>query len=329
MKNQIPLEVLASGDWVRICRFGIFSCLTILWLIHLYFGNGHAFLDLRELLVPEQSSDFPFYSNAAVLAFWLCLFVVSLCLELACLAFWTKSAASDSPHSKLASLLLRSLGSNFPFLLFQLLLLAQPNWQISYFSAGLLVMGIAFLQRRFSRFKLSFSLQRPILKSKVWLVLPFVLVEFMLPNFFTVEDRSKVSSVKANMHTFQTIVETYAVDWGGVYSASPQAIKFEATQAGRDYWKDFTNPCTGKSGYQLSYQEYGKWPLTPAFIEIIGIRFYRALPANLPPERDSRCKVLYQVNPADGPIVYYQIYGTTPEGTLLRDREKEFFLSNS
>lgn len=42
--------------------------------------------------------------------------------------------------------------------------------------------------------------------------------------------KEKTGSIRSKMYTFQTIVETYAVDWGGVYAPSLPALKFEATQ---------------------------------------------------------------------------------------------------
>ena len=63
-------------------------------------------------------------------------------------------------------------------------------------------------------------------------------------------ERTRQHAVKANMHTFQTMVETYAVDWGGVYPANLSELLREA-QAKR-YEKSFSNPYTKQVGPQKS-----------------------------------------------------------------------------
>lgn len=45
-----------------------------------------------------------------------------------------------------------------------------------------------------------------------------------------------------NMHTLQTMLETYAVDWGGVYPENIKALKNEAVAG--EYWKNIENPYT-------------------------------------------------------------------------------------
>lgn len=59
------------------------------------------------------------------------------------------------------------------------------------------------------------------------------------------------SDVKANMHTFQTLVETYAVDWGGVY---PENAEKAMQQAQKDNYmpERLSNPVSGQSGYKKS-----------------------------------------------------------------------------
>lgn len=62
------------------------------------------------------------------------------------------------------------------------------------------------------------------------------------------DNQTFVKELKANMHTLQTMVETYAVDWGGCYPKNLTALKQEATIPGKEYWKEIVNPITGKSG---------------------------------------------------------------------------------
>lgn len=124
------------------------------------------------------------------------------------------------------------------------------------------------------------------------------------------------SSVKANMHTLQSIVETYAVDWGGVYPRDIEALKLEATQAGRDYWKDFTNPYTGKSGEGLSYGDASHvWLQKQGGI--------------LRPHADEAGLVLYAPVKDCRGIVKYFVYGLDKEGQTVKDKGRDFVLSNS
>lgn len=79
-----------------------------------------------------------------------------------------------------------------------------------------------------------------LIELMVVIVIIGILVAIALPNFIGAQDRAKVSSVKANMHTAQTMLETYAVDWGGTYAATSGDLKTEAGL--KAYDKDFKNP---------------------------------------------------------------------------------------
>ena len=82
-----------------------------------------------------------------------------------------------------------------------------------------------------------------LIELMVVIVIIGILVAIALPNFISAQDRAKVSSVKANMHTAQTQLETYAVDWGGLYPTGITALKTEADA--KKYWKDIKNPFGG------------------------------------------------------------------------------------
>lgn len=118
----------------------------------------------------------------------------------------------------------------------------------------------------------------------------------------------KLSSVKANMFTFQTLIETYAVDWKNTYPNTIGALKADANLPGRAYWKEFVNPFTSKSGYNLSYSVYS----------LSGQ--YDASHAGL---------VLYEFVRATGKRQRYYIYGLDKNGRLIRDKGQNFFLTNS
>mgnify|MGYP001613309122 CR=1 FL=1 len=96
-----------------------------------------------------------------------------------------------------------------------------------------------------------------LIELMVVIVIIGILVAIALPNFIGAQDRAKLSSVKSNMHTIQTMLETYRVDWGGVYPGNVVQLSTEATGAGKTYWKDFANPFSGTSGTGVSYTDEG------------------------------------------------------------------------
>ncbi len=81
-----------------------------------------------------------------------------------------------------------------------------------------------------------------LIELMVVIVIIGILVAIALPNFISAQDRAKLSSVKANMHTVQTVAETYAVDWGGTYPNLVSVLRTEAIA--KKYWKFFRNPFT-------------------------------------------------------------------------------------
>lgn len=153
-----------------------------------------------------------------------------------------------------------------------------------------------------------------LIELMVVIVIIGILVAIALPNFIGAQDRAKVSSVKANMHTLQTIVETYAVDWGGVYAPNVLGLKQEATVAGRDYWKEFTNPFTGTSGSGASYSDTTGFTFTTSSVSGGG-------------GSTKAGWVLY--DPGAAPIVKYFVYGLDKSGNTVQDKGRNFTLSNS
>lgn len=98
-----------------------------------------------------------------------------------------------------------------------------------------------------------------LIELMVVIVIIGILVAIALPNFISAQDRAKVASVKSNMHTFQTMLETYSVDWGGVYAGDTAApgtggATFLVTEATtKNYFKSFKNPFTAKEGSGNAY----------------------------------------------------------------------------
>lgn len=135
-----------------------------------------------------------------------------------------------------------------------------------------------------------------------------ILVAIALPNYIGSQNRAKVSSVKSNMHTLQTTIETYAVEWDGRYADTLAALNTEATQAGRQYWKDFVNPITGVSGLNATYRDLSVMP--PANPANAGFTLYN------PTVNGTR------------PITTYFVYGLDKNGSPILDRGQDFYLTN-
>lgn len=138
--------------------------------------------------------------------------------------------------------------------------------------------------------------------------------EIFASNFKGAQNRAKASSVKANMHTLQTIVETYAVDWGGVYAADVTMLKTEAEKSSYDYWKDVSNPFTGKTGLGKngSMMDYKTYQNYKPHKDFAGLTLYA-------PEKTRKGE----------PLVKYYIYGCDKDGNLMQDKGQIFYLSNS
>ena len=136
----------------------------------------------------------------------------------------------------------------------------------------------------------------------------------------------KISSLKANMHTFQTILETYAVDHGE-YPKNIQELKQAAFEG--DYWKEFKNPFTSQNGYNKSYGDLSHIKInqstqrleSPEYDYLFGLRVVRT---EITIEYPKKGIVLYEFISSKT----YRIYGTKADGLLITDRNNIFFLSN-
>jgi prepilin-type N-terminal cleavage/methylation domain-containing protein len=82
-----------------------------------------------------------------------------------------------------------------------------------------------------------------LLELMVVIVIIGVLIAIAIPNFIASQDRAKVAALKSNMHAFQEAVETYAVDWSGIYPGDANAVRTEGID--KNYWRDFKNPFSG------------------------------------------------------------------------------------
>lgn len=82
-----------------------------------------------------------------------------------------------------------------------------------------------------------------------------------LPSFVGACDREPIYSAKSNMHTLQTIVETYGMDSGGLYPENVETLYTVANQSSNPYWKDFKNPYSKYTGLGKAYANEGAPPL--------------------------------------------------------------------
>lgn len=172
---------------------------------------------------------------------------------------------------------------------------------------------------RRARFQGGFTL----IELMVVIVIIGILVAIALPNFIGAQDRAKVASVKGNMHTVQTMIETYGVDWGGAYPTAYDQLRNEAIN--RAYAKDFVNPFSGRT---VSLQN-----------NIDCLRLAETITGTFAPTSYNDASVYGGPGGAGcaGQVIYrravqgglYAIYGLDKAGIWIQDKGKVFELTNS
>lgn len=140
--------------------------------------------------------------------------------------------------------------------------------------------------------------------------------------FTAVGTRAKVSSVKANMHTFQTMIETHAVDWTGLYPNNVEELEKESKKVTKygAYWKELKNPMTektglGKGGSLINYSSYINHKADLSTLK--GMVVYQPL----------KCKM--NKSTKKNLCESYKIFGTDEKGLFIKDRGKDFYLTNN
>lgn len=142
-----------------------------------------------------------------------------------------------------------------------------------------------------------------ILKWFGFVVIALLLIFIGLPNPIPPYERAKISSVKANMHTLQTTLETYAVDWKGFYPDTIEQLEKEATK--QKYYKNLKNPFTGDKGISnITFNDLNPFPDKKY---PVGKIFYKAV-------RDKK-----------NTIGYY-LYGVDKNGEFILDKGDFFIL---
>ncbi len=193
---------------------------------------------------------------------------------------------------------------------------------------------------------LIFILGSCFLKPRVYALMGFVILLFVcfqaFSPFIGPSGCAPISSVKANMHTFETLVEIYAVDHRKKTPVNVNLLKKAASHPNKNaYWKEFTNPMTNQSGFGKSYSDISKSELRLLAISPEQDIDSPPYPKYLP--RTWRCGVfgisLCQAelkHKYTGQVLYYRIndshyllYGVDKKGTLIKDKGELFTLSNS
>lgn len=119
--------------------------------------------------------------------------------------------------------------------------------------------------------------------------------------------KGSINAVKANMHTLETMLETYASDWHGIYPESLQTLEREAKQNKNPYWREMVNPFTGQLGSENSFMNEN----------------------NLPQDGFERQGMVSFEVPADRFYRQYFIYGYDKIGGKIKDKGQIFVLTNS
>jgi hypothetical protein len=117
--------------------------------------------------------------------------------------------------------------------------------------------------------------------------------------------RSMLSALKANMNIVQSSLETYAVDWGGIYPSNTSELIQEAKS--KNYWKTITNSLTGdKDDSVIDYSDY---------INAKNNLIYKGNPIESISELKG--KVVVSTEMQGGDITRYYIYGVDLFGEFL------------
>ena len=138
-------------------------------------------------------------------------------------------------------------------------------------------------------------------------------------------ERAKPATVKANMHSFKTMVETYAMHHG-VYPENVRTLQ-KAAKSG-DYWNSFPNPMSlYQRGYGKSYLDLTPDMLDSERQELITPRSQyflglRVIPSTITDYRPHEGLVLYQYLSEAS----YRIYATGKDGILIHTDKKPFYL---
>lgn len=145
--------------------------------------------------------------------------------------------------------------------------------------------------------------------------------------------QKRMPTVKANMFTFQTMLESYAVDHQGLYPPNVDSLYQAASDPKAAYWKRARNPFQEPVSPEetsnllvLTNIEAGQSdPDAPRWAQAKGqwVMDYTAYQPG-----KTIAQVLYEPLTEAGKLKNYRIYGTDQVGQLLQANAKVFVLSH-
>lgn len=132
-------------------------------------------------------------------------------------------------------------------------------------------------------------------------------------------DAVYITQTKANMHTFQTIVETYAVEYQGIYASNIENLKQDAIN--KNYWLEITNPYKYVQDFippVMNLSDYNQALLNNSY------NGYYVVKSSL------KGILIYEPINNSGFITSYYIYGTDQNGDFIKDNNNSVLkLSNN
>lgn len=148
------------------------------------------------------------------------------------------------------------------------------------------------------------------------------------PNFndFSNSNNKKkygMETLKYNMHVFQTMLETFAVDYQATYPKNVKSLVKEAKECKNPYYKELRNPSYEKQPTLVDYNDYPNKNFPPLCV------IYKVeLSSELIATEDDLKFLNNDYKIGDKRVINYQIFGTDEKGNILKENGKEFFLSN-
>jgi type II secretory pathway pseudopilin PulG len=167
---------------------------------------------------------------------------------------------------------------------------------VIYFLLTVFIEGVFLLKKYSLRIAWKASL---VLNISSYLLILVALV-FIPGEIESKKSRQRPASIKTNMHSLQTLVETYGVDWGTEYPTDLRVLETEAKTCENPYWKEILNP---EKKSALLYPGQKSRPYSVEYIPIL----------------DKKSKK----------IMGYSIYGYDRQGKRLQMNGRDFVLSNS